>query len=109
MKNLLKSKISVTRLKENSSQVKEMLKFLIQIDHYLPMTGQMSCTNDKVKRTKFFFGARYIWSRQQLSDPHSMVAAGIRVDVSEPPKWTKDLVEHPMVEEGIIPKVFQCF
>lgn len=71
------------------------------------MTGQMSCTNDKVKRTKFFFGARYIWSRQQLSDPHSMVGAGIRVDVSEPPKWMVEQVESPLVDANIIPRVLK--
>ena len=41
------------------------------------MTGQMTCTSEKVRRTKFFFGARYIWTRQQLSEPHAMVGAGI--------------------------------
>jgi hypothetical protein len=45
-------------------------------DHYLPMTGQTSFVGPKVKRTKFFFGARYMWSRQQLSEPNSYVGAG---------------------------------
>jgi hypothetical protein len=76
------------------------------IDHFLPMTGQMSCTNEKVRRTKFFFGSRYIWSRQQLSEVHSMVGAGIRTDVSEAPKWMKKTVEDPLVKEGIIPPDF---
>ena len=40
------------------------------------MTGQMTCSTDKVRRTKFFFGARYMWTKQQLSEPHSMVGAG---------------------------------
>ena len=40
------------------------------------MTGQMTCTSEKVRRTKFFFGARYMWSKQQLSEPHSRVGAG---------------------------------
>lgn len=71
------------------------------------MTGQMSCTNDRVRRTKFFFGARYMWSKLQLSEPHSRVGAGIRVDVSEPPRWMKDLVEYPMVEAGVVEQVKQ--
>ena len=49
---------------------------VLSIDHFLPMTGQMTCTSEKVRRTKFFFGARYMWSKQQLSEPHSRVGAG---------------------------------
>jgi len=75
-------------------------------NHFLPMTGQMTCTSEKVRRTKFFFGARYMWTRQQLSEAHSMVGAGIRVDVSEQPKWMKDFVEKPMVDAGIMEKDF---
>lgn len=69
------------------------------------MTGQMTCTSERVRRTKFFFGARYMWTRQQLSEPHSMVGAGIRVDVSDRPRWIKSNVENPMVEAGIMEKV----
>ena len=40
------------------------------------------------KRTKFFFGARYLWTREQMS---SIAAArrahGVRVDVPAPPAW----------------------
>jgi len=75
-------------------------------NHFLPMTGQMTCTSEKVRRTKFFFGARYMWTRQQLSEAHSMVGAGIRVDVTEPPKWMRELVERPMVDVGILEKDF---
>lgn len=103
MKNLVQLKKIVTRQKENSSQV--LINSSLTKDHYLPMTGQMTCTSEKVRRTKFFFGARYIWTRQQLSDAHSMVGAGIRVDVSSAPKWIKNLVEKPMVDAGIIEKV----
>jgi len=72
------------------------------------MTGQMTCTSEKVRRTKFFFGARYMWTRQQLSEAHSMVGAGIRVDVTQIPQWMKDIVEKPMVDAGIMEKV-GCF
>eukprot|EP01016_Furgasonia_blochmanni_P042581 TRINITY_DN5663_c0_g1_i5.p1 TRINITY_DN5663_c0_g1~~TRINITY_DN5663_c0_g1_i5.p1 ORF type:complete len:831 (+),score=111.95 TRINITY_DN5663_c0_g1_i5:560-3052(+) len=73
---------------------------------YFPMTGQTSFISEKVKRTKFFFGARYMWSKVQLSEPHSHVGAGVRVDVSEPPAWMRSLVEAPMVDQGIIEKDF---
>ena len=31
---------------------------------------------------------------------------GVRVDVSEPPKWMKDLIEDPMVDGSIVEKDF---
>lgn len=31
--------------------------------HYLPMTSQVTCSGEKIRRTKFFFGYRYIWTR----------------------------------------------
>lgn len=59
-----------------------------------------------LKRTKFFFGARYLWTREQLSSPHAAVALGVRVDVPPPPPWTKDLVETPLVKNSILPLDF---
>ena len=32
-------------------------------DHFLPMTAQKTFTGTNLKRTKFFFGYRYIWTR----------------------------------------------
>lgn len=43
--------------------------------------------NGHLKRTKYFFGSRYLWSRDQLASPAAKIARGIRVDVPEPPKW----------------------
>lgn len=40
------------------------------------MTAQATYTSEKVRRTKFFFGYRYMWSKHQLSEPFSNVAAG---------------------------------
>ena len=34
-----------------------------------------------LKRTKLFFGARYMWTRDQLAQQDSRVAGGVRVDV----------------------------
>ena len=31
---------------------------------------------------------------------------GVRVDVSEPPNWMKDLIEDPMVDGSIVEKDF---
>ncbi len=65
-----------------------------------------ACFHDSVKRTKTFFGARYLWTRQQLSVAESDRAEGIRVDVPPVPKWVGGLVEQPMVEAEVLPRDF---
>jgi len=61
---------------------------------------------NNLKRTKFFFGYRYMWTKQQLLEPLSNVAAGVRTDVSQPPVWMKKKLEDPLVKAGIIEKDF---
>ena len=40
------------------------------------------------KRTKFFFGARYLWTREQMSNiAGARRAHGVRVDVPSIPSW----------------------
>ena len=56
------------------------------------MTVQPSITTGKIKRTKFFFGYRYIWTRCQLAEPGAYIGAGVRKDVTDPPKWTSKIV-----------------
>ena len=73
---------------------------------FLPHTGQTTISGKKIKRTKFFFGSRYMWSAHQLAEPHSHVAGGIRTDVSPIPGWMVDKVETPLVEDKIIPPSF---
>ena len=77
-----------------------------QMDVYLPETAQKTISGEKLKRTKFFFGSRYMWTKKQLAEPNSYVAAGIRKDVSPPPFWMKNKVETPLVNAGIILKDF---
>jgi len=73
---------------------------------FLPHTGQTTISGKKIKRTKFFFGSRYMWSAHQLAEPHSHVAGGIRTDVSPIPGWMVDKVETPLVQDQIIPANF---
>ena len=73
---------------------------------FLPHTGQVAMSGKRVKRTKFFFGSRYMWTAQQLCEPHSHVAGGIRTDVSPIPTWMISKIEKPMVDDGIIPQDF---
>ena len=73
---------------------------------FLPNTGQVSISGKRIKRTKFFFGSRYMWSALQICEPHASLAGGIRTDVSPIPSWMIEKVEGPLVENGIIPKDF---
>eukprot|EP00889_Picochlorum_renovo_P003571 jgi/Picre1/30601/NNA_005962.t1 len=59
-----------------------------------------------LKRTKYFFGSRYLWSREQLKSPLAKIAGGIRRDVPKPPQWMKEIVEEPMVSASIAPANF---
>ncbi|KAK9838261.1 hypothetical protein WJX81_000973 [Elliptochloris bilobata] len=59
-----------------------------------------------LKRTKLFFGARYLWTHEQMSAPEARRANGVRADVPAPPAWMKELVEAPMVSAGIMPATF---
>ena len=53
----------------------------------------MTGTGEKIRRTKFFFGNRYMWTRIQLAEPYSEIGAGVRSDVSLSPYWCKSLIE----------------
>ena len=69
------------------------------------MTVQPSIVGSKIKRTKFFFGYRYMWTRCQIAEPGSYVGAGVRRDVTEPPKWTETIVNE-LVKGEIAEKDF---
>lgn len=75
-------------------------------DRFLPMTAQKTYTGNTLKRTKFFFGYRYMWTRLQLLDPLANVAGGVRADVSDPPQWMKQKLEKPLVDAKVIDKDF---
>ena len=47
-----------------------------------------------------------MWTREQLAEPFSNVAAGVRQDVSQVPHWIKEKVEQPMVDANIVDKDF---
>lgn len=74
-------------------------------DSFLQMTVQPTIVGSKIKRTKFFFGYRYMWTRCQLAEPNSYIGAGVRKDVTPPPSWV-DKVKGPLEECGIVPKDF---
>lgn len=88
-------------LNNNLNNLKEILfkckRLLFEVticlkkDKFSQMTVQPSIVSTKIKRTKFFFGYRYMWTRCQLSEPCSYVGAGVRKDVASPPNWTKSI------------------
>lgn len=75
-------------------------------DAFLPETAQKTFSGEKLKRTKFFFGSRYMWTKKQLAEPNSYVAAGIRKDVSQAPYWMKEQIEYPLISNGLLQKDF---
>ncbi len=83
-KSLNNLKIIPLRLK--SMLLKVTNQFIT--DKFLQMTVQPSIVGTKIKRTKFFFGYRYMWTRCQLAEPGSYIGAGVRKDVTQRPKWT---------------------
>lgn len=75
--------------------------------HFLPNTAQPTFgKGEKLLRTKFFFGARYLWTECQLAEKQSSIAGGVRVDVSAPPHWVWTDIERPLAEANILPKNF---
>ena len=91
----LESKAEVMRVGvityENFYTEEEMRNMEIHIEEtekkslsnrFLPMTAQKTFSGNTLKRTKFFFGYRYMWTKTQLLEPLSNVAAGVRADVS---------------------------
>lgn len=88
-----------------------------------PLTHQPSKKGARISRTKFFFAARYLWTKEQMEAPDSAIAEGmlsstlfvrqtpffflplflgIRADVASPPRWMKKMVEEPLVEANIL-------
>ena len=67
-------------------------------------------TNVGVTRTKTFFGARYLWTKDQMKEMKdsgkSDEAAGIRVDVPPVPQWIIRMIQRPLEESGLLKKDF---
>ena len=49
-------------MKNMERQIEETEKKSLQ-NSYLPMTAQKTFSGNTLKRTKFFFGFRYMWTR----------------------------------------------
>lgn len=60
------------------------------------------------KRTKFFFGARYLWTRDQMQQHAAKRAHGIRVDVPRPPQWMQVCLERAFADSMTDINYEQC-
>ena len=58
------------------------------------------------RRTKMFFGYRYLWTAEQLESPTSKIAAGVRADVPPVPPFVQQGVVRPLVAAGVLPENF---
>lgn len=92
-------------LKKAEKNVEKTEKLSL-MDAFLPETAQKTFSGEKIKRTKFFFGSRYMWTKKQLAEPNSYVGAGIRKDVSPAPFWIKEDLESHLIDHNIIEKDF---
>lgn len=71
MKNIENLKIGITCYENffTPQEMEDMEKLIMQTekrslnDGFLPMTAQKTYTGTNLKRTKFFFGYRYMWTR----------------------------------------------
>jgi len=70
-----------------------------------PMTSHHTIFNGLNRRTKHFFKARYLWTREQLEEKEADRAGGLRTDVDPIPEWV-EFVEDRMVAVGVVPKDF---
>ena len=74
MKDIENLKVGITCYENfyTHEEMDEMEKLIMKTekqsleDGFLPMTAQKTFTGTNLKRTKFFFGYRYMWTRTQL-------------------------------------------
>ena len=75
-------------------------------DCFLPNTAHKTYSGSRLVRTKYFFGYRYMWTKNQLSEHFANVAAGVRADVSCPPSWMREKIVKPLEQDKIVEKDF---
>lgn len=68
---------------------------------YLPDTFHHTRFNNQNKRTKYFFSARYLWTKEQTSQDDAERAGGVRVDVDKYPRWVEYVIAR-LEEEKVV-------
>lgn len=69
-----------------------------------PMTTHVVVKGGKARRVRMFFGARPLWTQDQLQRKDSNVAAGCRVDVDPLPNWIARRMVSRLVACGVVEK-----
>merc|ERR1711964_622807 len=69
----------------------------------LPMSAHHTLFGGGNRRTKYFFNSRYLWTRDQILDPESDRAGGIRTDVDRYPNWMQFVIDR-LVLVGVVPQ-----
>ena len=89
----------LTALEDHCEETEEAMKR----GEFLEDTAQASYgAANSLKRTKFFFGSRYMWTACQLAERQSGIAAGVRTDVSPTPHWMTSGIVDPLVSAEVI-------
>ena len=73
----------------------------------MPETYHQTRKGGHLTRTKMFFNARYLWTKEQTQNKIlSSRANGIRVDVEKGKKWLLEKLEKPLIKSSIIEEDF---
>merc|ERR1711900_146096 len=72
---------------------------------FKPMTSHNTIFNGECKRTKHFFKARYLWTKEQLAEADADRAGGLRTDVDSIPDWLEFVIDR-LVLVGVVPENF---
>ena len=85
------------KIEEKADEVHENSKIgMYPPECFHPTIGK----NGTLKRTKYFFGARYLWTKEQLAEKDASMARGVRVDVPPNPLWMK--VGHRVYNQSVV-------
>jgi len=94
---------------EELSRLEEEVKVLVgesEEGTLPPESFESAYVGTHRRRTKMFFGYRYLWTAEQLERPSSKIAAGVRADVPPVPPFVQHGVVRPLVAAGVLPENF---
>merc|ERR1711964_468863 len=72
---------------------------------FKPMTCHNTVFGGECRRTKYFFKARYLWTKEQLAETNADRAGGLRTDVDSIPDWLEFVIDR-LVLVGVVPENF---
>lgn len=81
----------------------DLLREEVQGKKLKPMTAHHTIMKGGNRRTKYFFNARYLWTKEQLEEIECDRAGGIRTDVDPYPAWMQFVIDR-LVLVGVVPE-----